>query len=50
MNDTNDTDDLDRLPEWCNVFDGLSDEEIDAILEIVLTRADLTREFDVWFE
>ena len=35
--------DDDLLPEWCNVYEGLSDDEIAAIEEIMLTRANLTR-------
>lgn len=31
------------LPEWCNVFEGLSDDEIAAIEEVMLTRAGLVR-------
>ena len=31
------------LPEWCRVYDGLSDVEIEALEAVVLTRADLTR-------
>ncbi len=31
------------LPDWCNVYAGLSDEEIAEIEKIVLRRADLTR-------
>ncbi len=39
-----DQDDIDEtLPEWCNVYEGLSDEEIAAIEEVMLTRANLTR-------
>jgi hypothetical protein len=32
------------LEEWTNVYEGLSDEEIDAVDKIVNTRANLTRE------
>jgi hypothetical protein len=32
------------LPSWCNVYEGLSDEEVSALEEVVLTRADLTRD------
>ena len=32
------------LPEWCNVYEGLSDEEVSALEEVVLTRADLSRD------
>lgn len=35
--------DDDTLPDWCNVFEGLSDAEIASIEEVMLTRADLTR-------
>ena len=31
------------LPDWCNVYEGLSDEEVSALEEVVLTRADLSR-------
>lgn len=31
------------LPEWCNVYAGLSDEEIADLERTILTRADLTR-------
>lgn len=31
------------LPEWCNVYEGLSDEEIADLERIILTRADLSR-------
>jgi hypothetical protein len=31
------------LPEWCNVYQGLTDEAIDSLEEIVLRRADLSR-------
>lgn len=31
------------LPEWCNVYAGLSDEEIADLEKIILTRADLSR-------
>lgn len=32
-----------KLPEWCNVYEGLSDSEIEEVEKIALTRADLTR-------
>ena len=32
-----------RLPDWCNVYEGLSDEEIDR-LEQGIQRLDLTRD------
>lgn len=31
------------LPDWCNVYAGLSDNEIADLEKIILTRADLTR-------
>jgi hypothetical protein len=31
------------LPDWCNVYDGLSDDEIAAAEQVILQRADLTR-------
>jgi hypothetical protein len=36
--------DTEVLPEWCNIYEGLSDDEISAIEEIMLTRANLTRD------
>ena len=32
-----------RLPEWCNVFDGLSESEIDELDAVIRQRAALTR-------
>ena len=31
------------LPEWCNVYEGLTDEEIADLEKTILTRADLSR-------
>jgi hypothetical protein len=31
------------LPEWCNVYDGLSDDEIADMEKTILQRADLSR-------
>ena len=31
------------LPDWCHVYQGLSDEAISSLEETVLTRADLSR-------
>jgi hypothetical protein len=31
------------LPDWCDVYGGLSDEEIADLEKTILTRADLTR-------
>lgn len=35
-----------ELPEWCLLYEGMTDEEIEAFERTVLTRADLTREFE----
>lgn len=35
------------VPEWWNVYEGLTDAEIHAIDEIIRQRAYLTREFDL---
>lgn len=35
-----------KLPDWCNVFEGLSDQEVADIEKIALTRADLSRTFE----
>ena len=32
-----------KLPEWCNVHEGLTDEEIADLEKTILTRADLSR-------
>lgn len=32
-----------KLPEWCNVYAGLTDDEIADLEKRILTRADLTR-------
>ncbi len=32
-----------KLPAWCNVYEGLTDAEIDELEKTVLRRADLTR-------
>jgi len=31
------------LPEWCNVYEGLSDNEIAEVEKVILRRADLSR-------
>lgn len=31
------------LPEWCNVYDGLTEEEVAELEKVILTRADLSR-------
>jgi hypothetical protein len=33
----------DELPEWCHVYDGLSDEQVAEFESVILQRADLTR-------
>ena len=33
----------DRLPEWCNVYAGLTDKQIAEVEEVILQRADLSR-------
>lgn len=32
-----------KLPDWCNVYQGLSDQDIDEVEKIILNRADLSR-------
>ena len=34
------------LPEWCNVYQGLSDEEVAEMEKTILQRADLGRPFE----
>ena len=34
------------VPEWWNVYEGLSDEEVDRLDAVVRQRADLTRSFE----
>ncbi len=33
----------DNLPAWCNVYDGLTEQEVADVEKIMLERADLTR-------
>jgi hypothetical protein len=33
----------DELPDWCNVYEGLSEEEIDDLESIIRQRANLSR-------
>jgi hypothetical protein len=33
----------DEPPPWCNVYDGLSDDEVAELEKVILQRADLTR-------
>jgi len=35
--------DQEQLPEWCNVYAGLSDEEIEALERAISRRLNLTR-------
>ena len=35
-----------QLPTWCNVYAGLTDEQIAEVEEVILQRADLTRTFE----
>lgn len=35
-----------RLPDWCNVYTGLTEEQVNAIEQTVLNRANLTRAID----
>lgn len=37
------TDAVPTLPDWCNVYEGLSDEEIADLERVILQRADLSR-------
>lgn len=32
-----------ELPDWCDVYKGLSDQEIDDLEKVILTRANLSR-------
>src|SRR5258708_7367508 len=32
-----------QLPPWCNVYDGLSDDQVAEVENVILQRADLTR-------
>jgi hypothetical protein len=36
-----------QLPEWFNVYEGLSDEEIDRLDAAIQQRLDLTRDLDL---
>ncbi len=36
-------DGTDALPEWCSVYDGLSDDAVASLEKTILTRADLSR-------
>jgi hypothetical protein len=32
-----------RLPNWCNVYEGLTEKELAEVEEVILQRSDLTR-------
>ena len=32
-----------KLPDWCNVYEGLSDQQIAEVEAVILQRADLSR-------
>jgi len=32
-----------KLPPWCNVYEGLSDDQLAEVEEVIFQRADLTR-------
>jgi len=36
-----------KLPEWCNVFRGLSDQEVEAVEESILARSPASRNIDI---
>jgi hypothetical protein len=38
-----DRDTFDKLPDWCGVYDGLSDEDIAEVEKVALQRSDLSR-------
>ena len=44
--DSVDLDAMDTLPEWCNVYKGLSDDQVSAIERTILNRANLSRRFE----
>jgi len=35
-----------KLPAWCDVYAGLTDEEIAEVEQVALSRSDLTRPFE----
>jgi hypothetical protein len=39
--------DVPQLPEWCNVYEGLSDEEIDRLDAAIQQRLNLTRDIEL---
>ncbi len=42
-------DDKSQLPEWCSVYRGLSDKEVDAVEDSILARSPGSRNIDVDF-
>ncbi len=42
---TADGDTRPQLPDWCNVYEGLNDDEVADLEKTILKRADLTRSF-----
>lgn len=46
--DTNGADEP-RLPDWCHVYRGLSDEEVDDVERAILARSPASRSVDVDF-
>jgi hypothetical protein len=38
-----DTPDSDELPDWCNVYEGLTAEQVADLESVILERADLSR-------
>ncbi len=38
-----------KLPEWCDVYRGLSDEEVKAVEESILARSPASRNIDIEF-
>lgn len=43
---TTETKSAQGLPDWCNVYAGLTDKQIEAVEQTVLQRANLTRTTD----
>jgi hypothetical protein len=46
---TNNNGDGARLPDWCNVYRGLSEEEVDAVEASILARDHTSRSVDMGF-
>ncbi len=43
---TTETESAQGLPNWCNVYAGLTDDEVEAVEQTALQRANLTRTTD----